>query len=65
MYLRYQETDLSFKIDGDKIIATKIINRKIHKIEKVINTNTIDYLWKVLDNLSNLPEEFWKISEGT
>jgi len=61
MYLTVENSDVSFKIEGRIVIARKLINRRFYKIEKELTTNSIDYLWKVLANLENLPEEFWKL----
>lgn len=61
MYLTVENSEVSFKVDGKKVIARKLINRRFYKIEKELTTNSIDYLWKVLSNLETLPEEFWKL----
>jgi len=53
--------DISFKIESTHVIAYQIINRKRYAIKKKLTTNSIDYLWKVLTNIAQLPDEFWQL----
>lgn len=59
MYLKVEDTLVSFKIEGPKLICYKFINGTKYKL--IFDTPKLsEKLFNMLDRINSLDDEFWK-----
>jgi len=59
MYLRVEDTKVSFNIKGTKLVCIKNINSKLYKL--TFETPKLsEKLFNLLDRINQLDDEFWR-----